>query len=332
MTNNRKFQLSQVTALAIAFGLVSCQATPETPNTSTTNRPKVVATTSILCDLTQTLAETSIDLTCLLKPGQDPHTYQASTGDRKALEDANLILYGGYDLEPDIIRLIQSSRNSALKVAVFEASIPDPILGEAHSHEGGEEDHHADEEPVPDPHVWHNVQNGVKIVETLSQQLTNLNPNQKELYSRNAQNLKTELNQIDAWIQTQINTIPASQRKLVTTHDALNYYSQAYGLAIASLQSTSAEAKPTAANVKELTNTIQQAGIPTIFVETTTNTKVIETVAKEANVKISDQPLFVDSLGEPGSAGDTYPKMLISNTRAIVEGLGGKYTPFEIKN
>jgi manganese/iron transport system substrate-binding protein len=74
-----------------------------------------------------------------------------------------------------------------------------------------------------------------------------------------------------------------------------------------------------------------RTSVPTIFAEVTINPKLIETVAKEANVKVSDRELFADGLGEKGSEGDTYEKMLIANTKPIVEGLGGKYTPFQPK-
>jgi len=81
--------------------------------------------------------------------------------------------------------------------------------------------------------------------------------------------------------------------------------------------------------VAQLVREIKASGVPTIFAETTINPKLIEAVAKEAKVKVSPRELFADGLGEPGSEGDTYEKMMIANTRTIVEGLGGKYTPFK---
>jgi manganese/iron transport system substrate-binding protein len=90
----------------------------------------------------------------------------------------------------------------------------------------------------------------------------------------------------------------------------------------------STEAAPTAARVSELTKDIKQTGVPTIYAEVTNNPKLIETVAKEANVKVSDRQLYADGLGEKGSEAQTYQKMLIANTQAIVEGLGGQYTAF----
>ncbi len=112
----------------------------------------------------------------------------------------------------------------------------------------------------------------------------------------------------------------------------MGYYSAAYGIPVeGALQGLSTEEKPTAARVKELTDDIKADKVPTIFAEVSANPKLIETVAKEANVKLSTQELFADGLGEVGSQGDTYPKMLVSNTRAIVEGLGGQYVAFQPK-
>jgi manganese/iron transport system substrate-binding protein len=81
--------------------------------------------------------------------------------------------------------------------------------------------------------------------------------------------------------------------------------------------------------VKELVDEIKQVGVPTIFAEATINPKLMETVSRETGVNVSEQRLFADGLGEKGTNADTYEKMLIANTKAIVEGLGGKYTPFQ---
>jgi manganese/iron transport system substrate-binding protein len=150
------------------------------------------------------------------------------------------------------------------------------------------------------------------------------------LYTQNAKKLETELTEIHTWIKSQIATIPASNRKLVTTHDAMGYYAAAYGIPVeGALQGISTEEKPTANRIQQLVNEVKASTVPTLFAEVVVNPKLIEAVAKEANVNISDQQLYSDSLGEPGSTGDTYPEMLIANTKAIVEGLKGRYTAFQ---
>ena len=345
----RKTQLiSGAVAVAIALELAGCSArdtpietnqTQATPAQTSAPKPKVVVTTGVLCDLTREIAQDTIDITCLIKPGQDPHTYQAQPEDRKAIETANLIFYGGYNHEPTLLKLIKSTTNPAPKIAVHEKAVPKPLMGDEHEHE--EESHaspkektetpdrnHTEGELVADPHVWHNARNGIGIVAAISGELEKLTPSNAGLYSRNAKKLTGELEQLDSWIKAQIATVPSNRRKLITTHDALSYYAKAYGLEIAgALQGISTEEQPTPKRIAELSEEIKSTGVPTIFAETTVNPKLIEAVAREANVKISTQELYSDGLGSPGSGADTYEGMLVANTCAIAQGLGGKCTP-----
>jgi manganese/iron transport system substrate-binding protein len=335
-----------IQVLLVAGILSSCTQAPPTNNISSSplpsaiannnatanTKPLVVATTSVICDLTKAIAQETIDLKCLVGAGADPHVYQPTPADRQAIDQAKLILYAGYDFEPSIIKLVTASQNPAPKIAVHELAVPQPLKGE-HDHEqeekksaDGKGDKHTEE---TDPHVWHNAQNGVKMVRAIQSELTAVVADQADNYSKNAQALTTQINQIDSWIKSQINTIPSKSRKLVTTHDALGYYADAYKIPVeGALQGLSTEEKPTPVGLKKLVEEIKKTGVPTIFAEVTASSKILEQVAKEAQVKVSPQSLFADGLGAPGSAGDTYPKMLIANTQALVEGLGGKFQPF----
>jgi manganese/iron transport system substrate-binding protein len=324
-------------------------ATDTSPNAASGTGPKVVATHSVLCDMVNKIAQETVNLTCLVKAGMDPHVYEPTPSDRKALEDAALILYNGYNFEPSIMKLIESGAKSATKVAVAEQAVPSPLMGEEHQHHGGEHagekeahggeseadhDHGAEKGDKaaglePDPHVWHNAKHGIKMVAVVQSSLSKLLPDQTTAYKRNAEALTAQLQGIDVWIKSQISTVPANARKLVTTHDALGYFAAAYGVPVeGALQGLSTEQKPSAARVKELVNTIKSDQVPTIFAEVTDNPNLLNTIARDAGVKISEQELFADGLGEASSPGETYPKALIANTKAIVEGLGGRYTAF----
>ncbi|GAB1539103.1 hypothetical protein NUACC21_17680 [Scytonema sp. NUACC21] len=308
----------------------SPSATPASNQTASSARPLVVATTSVICDITKQIANETIDLNCLVDAGKDPHVYQPTSEDRKAIEKAKLILYAGYDFEPSIIQLVKATNNSSPKVAVHEQAVPQPIVGEAHEHGHEEGEKHAHSENVPDPHVWHDAQNGIRMVEVVRRNLEKIVPSNASIYSSNAKKLTDELTQVDAWIKSQVSTIPTSGRKLVTTHDALNYYVKAYNLSYeGALSGLSTEEAPTATRVSELVKDIKKTNVPTIFAETSVNPKLIEAVARNAKVKVSDRELFADGLGEQGTEADTYQKMLVANTKTIVEGLGGKYTPFQ---
>ncbi|MBD2577298.1 zinc ABC transporter substrate-binding protein [Oscillatoria sp. FACHB-1406] len=312
----------------IAAALAGCKASVPTPSASST-QVKVVATHSILCDLTEQIAKETIALKCLVKGGTDPHVYEPTPDDRRAIEDAQLLLYSGYSLEPSLEKILRSTSNPAPKVAIGEVAVPQPLMGEEHHHEEGEEQHEQGEEKEPDPHVWHDAKNGAKMADAIAQNLAKVAPERAQFYQKNAETLKTELTAIDGWIRAQIATIPPQSRKLVTTHDAIAYYSHAYNLPLEGvLQGLSTEQKPSAARLKALVETIKTSGVPTIFAEATANSNAIATVAKEAKVKISERPLFTDGLGAAGSEGETYQKMLLANTQTIVQGLGGQFSAF----
>ena len=287
------------------------------------DKPKVVASHNIICDLVETIARNTVDLTCLMNPNQDPHTYRPTPSQRKAIEEAQLIVYGGYQLEPKITKLLEATNAETPKIALYEQAVTEPITIE-HQHESESPTANPEPELAPDPHVWHNVENTVAMVEFLESMFLQANPSETELYLTNSNALTEQLWQLDAWIKDRVATIPESQKILVTTHDSLNYYTQAYSLNdYKTLQGLNA-ASPTASQVRDLVTEIEQAGVPTIFAESTASDRVINNVARAADVKLSSEKLYVDGLGET----ENYIEMMSHNTCAIVNGLGGKCQPF----
>ena len=251
--------------------------------------------------------------------GSDPHVYKLTPEARQSIEDAKLVLYGGYGFEPELIKAIIATSNPAPKIAVHEVAVPQPQQFEE------------DGKSTTDPHVWHNAQNGIKIAETIEANLAKLVPAQAATYKQNTQKVTAELGQLNTWIKSEISTIPAAKKVLFTTHDALGYYSKAYGIPVDALEGLSTDDKPNAARAKELVDKIRKTQTPTIFVELTLNPKLITAIAQAAKVKVSPQEIYADGLGEVSSPGGTYQQMLVANTKAIVEGLGGKYTLFVTK-
>ncbi|NJL54251.1 MAG: zinc ABC transporter solute-binding protein [Leptolyngbyaceae cyanobacterium RM2_2_4] len=299
--------------LGLSLSLASCRIVA--PTNPTSNRPRVVSTSTIIADLTLQVGGDAIEHTGILTPGADPHVYEPVPQDSIAFEQAALIFYNGYNLEPALIRLLESAGVSAERVAVGERVEPlDLDVGN---------------QPVPDPHVWGDVENAITMVETIRDELSELAPENTATFRANAAALIRDLERLDTWIATQIATIPVQQRYLVTTHDAFQYYAIAYGLVITgTLIGISTEEQPSAQTVSQLVDDIRAAGVPAIFAETTINPALIRTVAEEAGVELAAQELYSDSLGAPGSAGDSYVKMLVANTQTIVEALGGDYEPF----
>ena len=389
----RSFRL--FTALAVLSGASPFLLNNQVARSQTS--PQVVASYSVLCDLTQQIAQDTLDVTCLIEAGEDPHLYSATPSDRRAIESADLVLYGGYGFEPDIIQMVEATDGDAPKIAVSEVAVTEPLLGAAHDHgshggdhhdehrkddhdehhdehdehddehgeddhdehddhdahsehgehhdehgeddhddhhdehdEHGEDDHddhhdeHSEEGTEPDPHVWHDAENGIAMVTVIQEQLSEISPDNAGLYEANAEDLIAQLTQLDTWIQQQVDTVPESQRVLVSLHDALGYYGEAYGIRLeAALVSFSTEARPSAADLRELIDIVEDNNVPSVFIEATSNPGLIEAVSRETDISISEEPLYADGLGESGTPAATYKGMLMTNTCTIVNGLGG---------
>jgi manganese/iron transport system substrate-binding protein len=326
--------------LILSLLLTSCSAlspdarqstAPESIAQSSTagDKPTIVASYSVLCYFTERIAQDTAHIACPIAPGTDPHSYTPKPSDRQVLETAQLILYGGYQFDSVLANSIEATRTSAPKVAVNEEAVPQPLIDPHHHHEEhsgdrAEKNENAQEEE-PDPHIWHDAKNAIAMVSVIRDRLIALNPSQTELYTKNAAQLTQELQQLDGWVKAQIATIPESSRTLITTHDALGYYVRAYGLkSLESLQGLSSDESPTPARVAELVELIRQTNVPTIFAEVTANDRAIATVAREAQIKLSDEKLLVDGLGAKDSDTGTYAGMMKHNTCAIVQGLGGQ--------
>ncbi len=291
-----------------------------TTNISTKKLPKVVVTNTVLCDLTKQIAESTIDLVCLLSPGIDVRAYQTTPAARQEIDRAQLVMYGGYNLEPNLTKAIKSTTNTAPKIAVNEVAVPQPRI------------HQENGKRTIDPHVWHDAKNGIAIAKTISANLAKIRPSQAAKYQQNTQKLTGEISQIDTWIRSQITTIPQQAKAVYITRNALGYYSSAYGIPVDGLQSPTAAKPPTTAMAKELAAKIKRSKVPTIFVELSLNPPLFKTIAAEAQVGITAREIYADGLGEVNSSGGTYQKMLISNTQEIVRGLRGKYAPFNLRS
>ena len=305
--------------LGIVSSLVVVSCTSHLQHRENT-KPQVVVTSTIITNLAAEIGGEEVQITGILKPGADPHIYEPVPADSRVLEEANLILYNGYNLEPGIIKLMNATGGNVKKIPVGEV-VKYLKLDKGKGN------------IVPDPHVWGSAANVISMVKAIRDSLIELSPEDKNKFVENAKRLTDELQQLHIWINQQIQTIPPDKRKLITTHDAFQYYGNAYKIEISgTLIGISTEEQPSAQTVKKLVESIKKIGVSAIFAETTINPALIKTVAEEAGVKLAPTPLFSDSIGAKGSNGDTYIKMMVANTRAIVEALGGKYTPFQLKS
>jgi len=275
-------------------------------------RPLVVTTISILADLNREVAGDHVVVESLVEIGGDPHTYEPVPFDAGKISDADLILRNGLGLEHWLDTLIDASSVPRPVTTVTDGIQPLTIAGAGSD---------------PDPHLWMDPVAVRRYVDTISSALSDLDPAHAEDFRRNARRYRQRLDRLDEFVAVQLSTIPAEQRRLVTTHDAFRYFGQRYGLEVAgTIWSVSTEREPSATEVATLVDTVRSQGVPAVFVETTINPDLMQQVARDAGVAVGP-PLYGDSLGEPGSGADTYLGMMRANTAALVTGLGGSATP-----
>jgi manganese/iron transport system substrate-binding protein len=291
-------------------------------DTQKSNLPQVVVTTSVLCDLTKQVAGNTLDINCLIPPDTNPRSYRPKVKDRQAIDKAKLVLYNGYNLEPGLFDIIKASKTPVPKIAVAQVAVPKPKLTIQQG-----------DKKLVSPYLWHDAKNASTMVDVISNNLKKLAPQNAQLYTANTNKLKSQIAALDKWIKLRIASIPAYQRTLITNKMQMGYYTTAYGLnyKTAFVNINSSES-PTSPKLKPLIKNIQKSRVPSIFISKTANSKLVQSVAKQADVRISERPILTNSLGAKGSEGDTYQKMMIANTRTIVEGLGGTYLIFRAPN
>jgi ABC-type Zn uptake system ZnuABC Zn-binding protein ZnuA len=228
----------------------------------------------------------------------------------------------GLGFETWLDDMYDASGSTAERVVVsdgVELLSLDEESGEEHEEEG--HDDHSEH----DPHIWGGVANAINAVEIINEQLDALDPDNAAAYDANAATYIAELEELDSAIRADTQAIPEDQRKLVTTHDTFGYYAHAYDFEVVgtALNSLSTEGgDPPANEIAELVAAIQDANVPAIFAENISNTDLMQVIADEAGVELAPT-LYTDALGEPGSDGDTYIRMMTYNTGVITSALGG---------
>lgn len=304
--------------VALSFILLALAA-PAAAQTPSSSKPlRVIASFSILGDLAADIGGDAVEVTTLIGPGVDAHTFDPAPAGLVALEEADLILENGLGFEPWLDRFFDSTETDATRVIATEGIEPRHADG-GHEHDEGDEVY----EGEVDPHVWHDVANAIVMAGNIRDALIAADPAHTSVYEENAAATITDLEALDAWIREQVAAIPEERRKLVTSHDTFGYFADAYGFEVVgtALGTISTEAgDPSAREIATLIGQISDAGVSAIFAENVINPDLMESLAAEAGVTLAP-PLYSDALGAPGTPGDTYEGMMRANVTTIVEAL-----------
>jgi ABC-type Zn uptake system ZnuABC Zn-binding protein ZnuA len=288
-----------------ALLLVAGCAKPAGPWRGDADRPRVVATTTQVADMAAVVGADRIDLVRLLKPGIGAHDYEPSPADVEAIATAQLVVENGVGLESWLHDTIESSG--------YDGPVVDASQGVRLRKVGGE----------PDPHIWQDPRNAMVMAANIERGLARVDPGSAGFYEANLAAYLEALRALDAEVERQ--TAGLANRKVVTNHDAIGYYLDRYHLELVGsvIPSFDSSAELSGRDVRDLVAKVKATGVRAIFSETSLPPRAAETIGREAGVKVvtGEDALYGDSLGPPGSDGDSYIRMIRHNTRTIVSNL-----------
>jgi zinc/manganese transport system substrate-binding protein len=274
----------------------------------------VVASFSILGDMTARVGGDRVAVTTLVGPDGDAHVYEPTPDDVRAVAAARLLVVNGLGFEGWMDRLAGASGYAGPVVVASKGVAPREIVEEEHADAEGH-DHHG-----IDPHAWQDVANAVTYVRNIAAGLDAADPAGKATYDANAAAYVAELEALDAEVRAALATLPAERRKIITSHDAFGYFGAAYGLRLSAPEGISTEAEASAADVAALIRQIRADAVPAIFVENIKDRRLIDQIAAESGAAVGGE-LYTDALSDKDGPAPTYVEMIRHNAKTLTEAL-----------
>jgi zinc/manganese transport system substrate-binding protein len=283
---------------------------------SAAEKPRVVATFSILGDLVRQVAGDHVEVTTLVGPNGDAHVFEPGPKESAALAEADLLVANGLGFEPWLERLSQAAGFKGALVTATDGVAPLPAAHEEHEEGEAEEHDHG----AFDPHAFQDLANGQVYVTNIAKGLSQVDPAHAAEFGANAQRLSAEMAALDAELKAEFAAIPQEHRRVLTSHDAFRYFARAYGVDFVAIHGVSTEAEPTA---KDLAGIVQQArggNIKAIFLENMSDPRLIETVAGETDLTVGGE-LYADALSDADGPAPDYLSLFRYNARQLLDAL-----------
>jgi len=268
----------------------------------------------MITDLVKNIGGDQVEVEGLMGAGVDPHLYKASEGDVSKLATADMILYNGLHLEGKLVEVFEKMKKQKINtVAISDALDKKDLIGSSHFASNY------------DPHIWFDVENWEKITLYVAEKLSEAQPENKAIFTANAQKYLQELKTLKQELTAEIATLPEDQRRLITAHDAFNYFGKAFKFEVVGLQGLSTATEAGVQDVQKTAAYIIDHKVKSVFIESSVPRRTVEALqaavnSKNHQVKIGGT-LFSDALGNPGSPEGSYIGMFKYNVHTIVEAL-----------
>ncbi|MCS7140952.1 MAG: metal ABC transporter substrate-binding protein [Candidatus Nitrosocaldus sp.] len=311
-------------AVATAVVLISGSASDTSPTNEgvTSTKLKVVTSVAPITNMVKNVGCEHIDLRGVVPDGVDSHTFEPTPSDVLVIQDADLVIINGLNLEVAFERIVNAARadrggdvNSIqlLKLADNTITREEWIFDFSFPEEKGD----------PNPHLWLNVAYAIRYVELVRDKLIEMDGENASYYAGNAERYIAKLRALDEGIMKAVQTIPEQHRKLLTYHDSWAYFAKRYGMEVIGAVQPSDFGEPTPQEVSRIIEQIREEDVPAIFASEVFPSRVMEQIARESGVKIVET-LADDVLpGRPGDPAHTYIGMMLENMRNMIVPLGG---------
>ena len=305
-------------AALVVLGIAGCATGKEnssqtTSATAESKKLQVVATNSIIYDMTKNIAGDLVDLHSIVPVGQDPHEYEPLPEDVQKVQKADLIFYNGINLENAedawFTKMVKNAGKVADKDYFAVSDGVDVIYLEGENEKGKE-----------DPHAWLNIENGVIYAKNIAKQLIAKDPEHKDTYQKNLDKYVAELDKLDKDAKERLAKIPEEKKLIVTSEGCFKYFSKAYGVPSAYIWEINTEEEGTPEQTTRLVEILKKSKVPSLFVESSVDDRPMKTVSQESGKPIYST-IFTDSVAEKGKDGDSYLSMMKWNLTKIIEGL-----------
>jgi zinc/manganese transport system substrate-binding protein len=301
--------------IASVIGLATAALSPAL-HAQTVAPIKAVASFSILGDLVRQVGGDRVAVAVLVGPGSDAHVFQPTPSQARLVGQAQIVFSTGLGFEGWMSRLLGTASYKGRHVVASRG------IQAIHTEEAGENPHAGHQHEETDPHAWQSVPNAMVYVGNIVKGLCEADAAGCDSYRRNAVAYNAQLKALDTDIRATWAVIPATQRKVITSHDAFGYYAHAYGVKFLAPQGINTDSEASAKGVAQLVRQIKQEQIKALFVESISDPRLIAQIGRETGVKPAGE-LFSDSLSDAQGPAASYVAMMRANTTALTQAIQG---------